>query len=61
MRILLLKFSIGGLTPSADILRLIEEIHQGNDDQLQSSFQAYDGCSGISDFLLYIGLILVHN
>jgi hypothetical protein len=29
---------------------LIEEINQNNDDQLQSSLQVYDGCSGISYF-----------
>jgi hypothetical protein len=29
---------------------LIEEINQNNDDQLQSSFQVYDGCSGKSKF-----------
>jgi len=28
---------------------LIEEIHKEDDDKLQSSFQVYDGCSGIRE------------
>jgi hypothetical protein len=47
------KFSFGGLAPSADLLRLIEEIHDGNDNQLQNSFQVYDSCSGIRILFSY--------
>lgn len=42
------QFSLGGLTPSANMLRLIEEINGDDDDQMQNSFQAYDKCSGKS-------------
>jgi hypothetical protein len=37
--------------PSADLLRLIEDIHGEDDVNMQNSFQAYDGCSGKSNFL----------
>jgi hypothetical protein len=41
---------------------MIEEIHDENDEQLQSSFQIYDVCSGIREFLyLYIGVHLLLN
>jgi hypothetical protein len=42
------QFSLGGLAPSADILRLIEDIHAEDDAGMQNSFQVYDGCSGKS-------------
>jgi hypothetical protein len=40
-----LKYSFGGLTPSTKTLRIIEEICNGDDVQLQTKFDAYDGCS----------------
>jgi hypothetical protein len=46
-----IKFSLGGLTPSADMLRLIEEIHGEDDVNMQNSFEAYDGCRGKSNLL----------
>jgi hypothetical protein len=33
---------------------LIEEIHGDNDAQMQSSFQVYDGCSGIRELFILI-------
>jgi hypothetical protein len=42
---------MGGLAPSAGILRLIEDIHGEDDVGMQNSFQAYDGCSGKSNLL----------
>jgi hypothetical protein len=44
---------MGGLIPSSDMLRLIEEIHGDNDAQMQSSFQVYDSCSGIRKYFSF--------
>lgn len=51
------KFSFGGLTPSTDMLRLIEEIHGDDDEQMQNSFETYDSCSRIGE-IITIGMTL---
>jgi hypothetical protein len=42
------QYSFEGLTPSAEALRMIEEICNGDDAKLQTSFYAYDGCKSNS-------------
>jgi hypothetical protein len=39
-----MQYSFEGLTPSAEALRMIEEICDEDDAKLQTSFYAYDGC-----------------
>jgi len=41
---------MGGLGPSAEMLRMIEEICGDDDSKLQNSFQAHETCSGKSYF-----------
>jgi hypothetical protein len=38
---------------------LLEEIHDDNDDQLQSSFQIYDGCSGIRILFFFVQIMAI--
>jgi hypothetical protein len=44
------QFSFGGMPPSADILRLIEDICGEDEAKLQQSYTDYDKCSGISKY-----------
>jgi hypothetical protein len=37
------------MTPSADVLRMIEDICGEDEAKLQQSFNDYDKCSGISE------------
>jgi hypothetical protein len=39
-----MQYSFEGLTPSAEALRMIEEVCDGDDAKLQTSFYSYDGC-----------------
>jgi hypothetical protein len=43
------QFSFGGMPPSADILRTIEDICAEDETKLQQSFNDYDKCSAISE------------
>lgn len=33
---MLAQFTLGGLTPSADLLRLVEEVNSADDEQMQN-------------------------
>jgi hypothetical protein len=42
------QFSFGGLAPSSDLLRTIEEVAADNETKLQSGFEAHGKCSSKS-------------
>jgi len=52
---------MGGLSPSADTLRMIEEISKEDDSKLQDGFQDHDTCSGKSYFSFKKSTIFVTN
>jgi hypothetical protein len=43
------QFSFGGMPPSADLLRTIEDVCGEDEAKLQQSFTDYEKCSGISE------------
>jgi hypothetical protein len=43
------QFNFGGMPPSAEILRTIEDICGEDEEKMQQSFTDYDKCSAISE------------
>jgi hypothetical protein len=48
------QFSFGGMPPSANILRTIENVCGEDEVKMQQSFNGFDKCSGISESAIVV-------
>jgi hypothetical protein len=53
------QFYAGGLAPSVELIRMVEDIYAQDDTQMQKGYQSYGDCGGIG--LLFVMLYVKIN